>query len=333
MPKLSVVIPVYNARKYLPECVDSVLAQTYFDTEIILVDDGSSDGSDLLCDDLAARNKDIIRVIHQENGGASSARNSGLRAARGDYVHFIDSDDMLSRDTVYADLMVRAEESLPEIIFFRRERFIDGQKEIDAIQPAYEVDGAFDGDVLNHVLSKRYQLTLTCPVNKIFSRDFLIKNDLFFTVGLDHEEDEWLPRVIACAHHVRFDKGIYYKVRNHPDSLSQTTSESIKTRRACSKITIAATGVAYMEQKNLSPDTMALITTYYWDYLTDACVTCNRLRAAKDKDRIYQELKKNRRFFDSRKYLKSRNRRVLGMMFKTIGVKLTVIIIGIRYGK
>ena len=137
MPKLSVVIPVYNAKKYLIECVGSVLAQTYHDTEIILVDDGSNDGSDQLCDELFAKHGDIIRVIHQENGGASSARNSGLRAARGDYVHFIDSDDLLSRDTVHAELMAKAEESSPEIIFFRRERFIDGQKEIDAINTDY----------------------------------------------------------------------------------------------------------------------------------------------------------------------------------------------------
>lgn len=333
MPKLSVVIPVYNAKRYLIECVGSVLAQTYCDAEIILVDDGSSDGSNRLCDELFAKHRDIIRVIHQENGGASSARNSGLRAARGDYVHFIDSDDLLSRNTVHAELMEKAEESSPDIIFFRRERFIDGQQEIDAIQPEYAVDGVFDGDVLNHVLSKGYQLTLTCPVNKLFRREYLIKNELFFTVGLDHEEDEWLPRVIACAHHVCFDKGIYYKVRNHPDSLSQVTSDELKARRACSKIKIASTGALYMETKNLSSETMDLIMTHYWDYLTDACVICGKLRSEQNKDKIYRELELNRQFFDSRKYLKSRNRRVLGLMFKTFGIKTTVKMIGIRYGK
>ncbi len=333
MPKLSVVIPVYNSIKYLSECVDSVLAQTFHDTEIILVDDGSSDGSDQLCDELFAKHRDIIRVIHQENGGASSARNSGLRAACGDYVHFIDSDDMLSRDTVHAELMTKAEAYSPEIIFFRRERFIDGEDRIDAVQPEYEVDGDFSGDVLNHVLSKRYQLTMTCPVNKIFQRDFLIENDLFFVEGLDHEEDEWLPRVISCAHHVYFDKGVYYKVRNHPDSLSQVTSDEIKARRSCSKIKIASTGVPYMEKKNLHPDTMDLITTYYWDYLTDACVMCCMLQSRENKDKIYQELKKDLSFFDSRRYLKSRNRRLMGLMFKMLGIKTTVKIIGLRYGK
>lgn len=94
-PKLSVIIPVYNCEKYLDECVSSVLAQTFTDFELILVDDGSTDQSPRLCDDYALRFPDKIRVIHKQNGGAASARNAGLDAAKGEYIGFIDSDDTI----------------------------------------------------------------------------------------------------------------------------------------------------------------------------------------------------------------------------------------------
>ena len=97
MPKLSVIVPVYNTEKYLRECVDSILAQTFTDFELILVDDGSTDGSGAICDDYAAKDP-RIQVVHQQNGGATVARRSGVRIAQGEYVTFVDSDDWIDRD-------------------------------------------------------------------------------------------------------------------------------------------------------------------------------------------------------------------------------------------
>ena len=92
----SVVIPVYNVKDYLEKCIDSVLAQIQNDTEIILVDDGSTDGeSGLICDRYASRYPDNIHVIHQENGGLGAARNTGIEHATGEYLLFLDSDDYL----------------------------------------------------------------------------------------------------------------------------------------------------------------------------------------------------------------------------------------------
>ena len=94
-PLISVVIPVYNIEEYLERCVDSVCQQTYTNLEILLVDDGSTDGSGSLCERLAEADK-RIRVFHKENGGSSSARNLGLSKAQGEYVGFVDSDDYIS---------------------------------------------------------------------------------------------------------------------------------------------------------------------------------------------------------------------------------------------
>lgn len=99
LPKVSVVIPVYNVEKYLDRCIDSVTNQTYADIEIILVDDGSTDGSRVICDKWAEKDS-RIKVIHKANEGAGLARNTGLDASTGEYVFFIDSDDYIHPDTV-----------------------------------------------------------------------------------------------------------------------------------------------------------------------------------------------------------------------------------------
>ncbi|OJH47577.1 glycosyltransferase family 2 protein [Lactococcus lactis] len=94
---ISVIVPVYNVKEYLEECIRSIINQTYENLEIILVDDGSTDGSSEICDEYAARDK-RIRIIHKENGGLSSARNVGINHANGLYISFVDSDDWLELD-------------------------------------------------------------------------------------------------------------------------------------------------------------------------------------------------------------------------------------------
>lgn len=94
---LSVIVPVYNVEAYLPRCVDSILAQTHSNLEVILVDDGAKDASGAICDAYAAKDP-RVKVIHKENGGLSSARNAGLEIASGEYIAFVDSDDWIEPD-------------------------------------------------------------------------------------------------------------------------------------------------------------------------------------------------------------------------------------------
>lgn len=96
-PLISIIIPIYNIEEYLPRCVHSVSAQTYSNLEILLVDDGSTDGTGALCDELAGEDS-RIRVFHKENGGSSSARNLGIAQAKGEYLGFVDSDDYIAPD-------------------------------------------------------------------------------------------------------------------------------------------------------------------------------------------------------------------------------------------
>lgn len=96
MPEISVIVPVYKVEKYLDRCIESIVNQTYPDFELILVDDGSPDGSPILCDKWAEKDS-RVHVIHKKNGGASSARNAGLKIAKGNWIAFADSDDWLDR--------------------------------------------------------------------------------------------------------------------------------------------------------------------------------------------------------------------------------------------
>ena len=96
-PKISVIVPVYNTEKYLRRCVDSILAQTFTDFELLLVNDGSTDGSGMICDEYAQKDS-RVRVFHKENGGVSSARNLGLDNAFGELVSFVDSDDWIENN-------------------------------------------------------------------------------------------------------------------------------------------------------------------------------------------------------------------------------------------
>lgn len=123
---ITVIVPVYNAKKYLNRCIDSILAQTYKDIEIILVDDGSTDGSSMICDRYAAENPNV-KVIHKENGGHQSARIAGVDAAAGEYVGFIDADDWIE----------------PEMY----EQLASGIKDSDLITSGYIKNGP-EGDVI-----------------------------------------------------------------------------------------------------------------------------------------------------------------------------------------
>ena len=140
--------------------------------------------------------------------------------------------------------------------------------------------------------------------------------------------------MIAKAETAYFYNDILYGVRYlRKGCLSEISSEENRADKACSKVIIAATGMVFMERQELAPDTLSLAAEYYWDYLIDACTSCCMLTSKELKNRIYREIADHRSFFDSCRYLKSKNRRVLGLMFKTLGIRLTVKTIGKRYGK
>lgn len=124
-PVFSIIIPVYNVAPYLRECLDSVLAQTFTDWEAICIDDGSTDGSGQLLDEYAAKDR-RFRVVHQKNTGVSSARNRGLSEAKGEWILFVDGDDLWRRDVLFVCNHLIEEHPEAQIIRFARLLFAEG---------------------------------------------------------------------------------------------------------------------------------------------------------------------------------------------------------------
>ena len=332
-PLISVIITVYNTAPYLNKCLDSVFSQNCDYLEVIIVNDGSTDNSLEICDGYKRKYDNVI-ILDRKNGGASDARNAGLMAAHGDYIHFIDSDDFLIYDKLYEEIKSIAELHAPDIIFSLNKEYTN----IDYLEygkmPLYNYDGFFEGDVLLEVLKNKYVMTLTCPVNKMFRREFLLKNDLFFTLNIDHEEDEWLPRVISCAKNAYFFNKFIYGVRvGRAGSISNTINEEILARRSRSKMYIADTGIKYMLSKRINKETLQHIAEHYWEYMIDAIIGTQRLNNGKLKKDNYKYIKSKKDFFKNYKLLTNKNRRAMGWMFIHLGIRFTSVIVEKRYAK
>lgn len=170
-PIISVIIPVYNAGQHLYRCLDSIINQTYRNLEIIIVDDGSTDGSDKVCDEY--RKKDErIRVIHQENSGVSRARNVGLEQATGDYVNFPDSDDYIDADTYETLLDAIRREDAEAVCFEYYVTYSNKETQHKARKNNY---GAFDteGAIYELLFCDNFLCNKLLPMNAIKNLHFL----------------------------------------------------------------------------------------------------------------------------------------------------------------
>ncbi|MGN0520159.1 MAG: glycosyltransferase family 2 protein [Candidatus Fimenecus sp.] len=181
MPKVSVIVPVYNVAAYLPKCVESIQNQTERDIEIILVDDGSTDDSGTICEEYA-QNDARIKVLHQENSGQGAARNNGLSVACGTYVLFVDSDDWIEPDLI-AETYGKAVDFQAEILIFNCHAVQENGTEVYTIQ-----QNVTENTVLSLTTYKELLLTDPSPWNKLFMRSFLADTGFSFPTGVWYED-------------------------------------------------------------------------------------------------------------------------------------------------
>lgn len=223
--KLSVIIPCYNAEKYLGECLDSLLAQDVKDFEIILIDDGSRDGTAQLARRYAQQDE-RIRLIGQENAGVSAARNAGLRIARGEWVLFVDADDVLPQSALGkllscakadVDLVVSTHETFTESgraqIVYPETRWMDLAGEARRRAAALRL---IEGDTV---------LNIMC--NKLHRREALLREGLALREGVRIAEDALFNlEAVLCARDIAYCDSVTYRYRIHAASATQTRAKS-----------------------------------------------------------------------------------------------------------
>lgn len=217
---MSIIVPVYNVERYLEECVESVLSQTYSDFELLLIDDGSTDGSGVLCDKLSERDT-RIRVIHKQNGGSSSARNYGIDEANGEWVVFLDADDKWSNADGLGRLCEYAATYNLDVLRFEYQSMND---EMTVCLP--QVIGRKD-DICNKVLSN-YKLVKRGIDGEWFTVLFLLRREILrmrrFNVGVNFQEDiDFYCRLLAAQNYrCGYIAERLYLYRKRGNSLSTT---------------------------------------------------------------------------------------------------------------
>ncbi len=233
--KIGVIIPVYQAKNYLRECVDSVLSQTYSNWEMVLVDDGSTDGSQDICD-LYAEGDTRITVVHQKNSGLSDARNSGLKAISEavDYIIFMDSDDFWDNGEVLATLVERVNVTDADVINFSFFRYNDITKD----KTPYLTSDSMPLTVGD----KRPQcefltdngLYISSACTKLIKRE-LLDYELDFVSGVHSEDVDWSLRLMLKAGSLDYIGSSLYCYRYRDDSISHVIN-SKKCTDLCNNI-------------------------------------------------------------------------------------------------
>ena len=215
--RFSIIIPVYNVEIYLRECLDSVLNQSFEDWEAICVNDGSTDHSVNILDEYAS-NDHRFKFINQPNGGLSAARNTGMKAAKGEYILFLDSDDWLELDTLEVISEALADE---DMVCFSGRRFFESEGQYHDVDQLLERTYTSGMDYYNENALLRRDFAFVCVVLRAYRKDYLLAHELWFKEGIFHEDNLFTP--FACY----YAKRVNYRVRAN----SITTTSNTKRLR------------------------------------------------------------------------------------------------------
>lgn len=184
MKKISIIVPIYNSEKYFKKCIESLVNQTFKDIEIILVNDGSTDNSEKIIDEYIEKYPDLIKKINKENGGQASARNLGLKNAKGKYIFFIDSDDYIEENACEILYEYITKGDYDAVLFDYYITTKDNKKEVNVLP------NKNDKDIIS---PKEYFLSTPAPWNKLYKRKFLIENNFKLPEGIIYEDYAEIP--------------------------------------------------------------------------------------------------------------------------------------------
>ena len=233
--RLSIIVPIYNVAPYLRKCVDSLLVQDISDYEIILVDDGSTDNSGAIADELvdASRLSPLasrleMKVIHQSNSGLSEARNTGTREAKGQYILFVDSDDYLQPNTL-GTLLEQAERDNLDVLRFRYQNVKESGEVFvphEGMKTDYNDYSANPTDGLNFLNDR---LGIQCYVVQFLVKTEIVRQELF-THGIYFEDVDWTPRILLRAQRVASTDLVVYNYLWREGSITLSQKDTTKMR-------------------------------------------------------------------------------------------------------
>jgi glycosyltransferase involved in cell wall biosynthesis len=250
MPKISIIIPVYNVEKYLRRCIESILSQSINDFEVILVNDGSSDQSGSIADEYKSKaNDQRIIVIHKENGGVSSARNAGLSVASGDYVWFVDGDDWIEPNAL-EEILSEIENLEVDLVVFGNARVGKNIRLVNSL--TLNKPGLYNFEILdfykNYYFSNKVGFV---PWNKIYRREVIRNNHILFDTEEAFGEDLLFNLYFYLnINTICFSNGVYYNYYVREGSAERTPSK----QRHIQQMRIFEKYINYVQIKNLSQE-------------------------------------------------------------------------------
>ena len=266
MPKVSVIVPIYNVEKYLEKCINSLLSQTLEDIQIILVNDGSKDNSGNIAKEYEQNNKDRVIYVEKENGGLSDARNYGLKYATGDFIAFLDSDDYIEKNA-YEEMYNKAIEENADYV------------ECDFI---WEFPNKIRVDKQYPYKNKKEMLSFVRVVawNKLIKRQLITDNNLEFPKGLRYEDVEFTYKLIPFINKFTYvDKPFIHYVQR------EGSIANVQNERTAEIFTVLDNVIEFYKENNIYDEYRDELEYNYARYLL-----CSSLkRMCKIKDKIVRE--------------------------------------------
>ena len=213
--KLSIIIPVYNVEQFIGRCLQSCLCQPHVtaeDYELVIVNDGTRDGSMAIVEEMT-RGRNNITIINQQNQGLSMARNAGLKAAQGEYVWFVDSDDWIEEGCM-SEIIARLEETEVDVLQLQyRNVYADGM-------PSDEHYSLIEGRAIGKAWFRWNRYHAAVPF-MVYRREFLLEHELFFYPGIYHEDSEFKPKAVYLAHWcASYNKVAYNYFKGNANSIT-----------------------------------------------------------------------------------------------------------------
>ena len=248
---ITIIIPVYNVKPYLRQCIDSVVEQTCYNLEIIIIDDGSTDGSGEICDEYIRDPR--VQVIHQQNQGLSVARNVGLDIATGDYIMFVDSDDWV--EPLFCEIPYKAAvETGADLVIFRYDRHKNGTIETLGVNEA----GLKKQGTAMQLLCSGAGMAVW---NKLYKKSLF--KDLRFPVGKYYEDSVITPTLVHAARRVYFKNDVLYHYRYRKGSI--TTLKNRKVRQDFAEMSLERAEL--LEQLGYHSAAKKQLVAFSWSYL------------------------------------------------------------------